>query len=847
MKNLKKKVALMLALVMMLSLVPTMNVFGILAPPGTPGDIALGAEVQINTGQLVGFVANTSGNQSYAQPGASFLEITLQNVGGTRGFNPIGTTGAAIVAPPVSGIDPAGSFWVVQNRTTLHVFLAHDDRAVLTALTPGALNIDLPAITADADDWNATITVRQGAGGTILYGPHGLFLAPEVPRGIEFTINEVQFGGGRLGVAFLNDLVLTERSIGSFEAGNYVAVSLLAPADYIWQNVTPALVTPNPTRDGASVVDSERLTHTDADGNVFPNRIMQIVIDPGTRIGGTMGRLAIEDLRLTAAPGVDPLPVQTLSVNARARAVNSFGPLVPTVGNDTLGNLGANATRWYNNIDVANRVVGGFTTTVTPDPAPMLTSGMPVAWSGTLRIQSNAPGSFMNDQHVFVDFNQPGITVVGARFQVRSADQDLLAWDHSNVRTYANEAHRDRIVVGNDRVRFTAENIQNYHDTTNRYIAMQFQLRIDPAFVAISGDTEIEATINMRGNYDDIDRVETIARVQDPITLSAEEPVEVSTVGDVFAFIPPTQVADVTVEETAVGALVSGQWLYVYVVPTINGRVLPNLFGSDVDFETNLRPTTTGRLTLQQGQRVPSAQLPDEFRGVPVFRFRVATASTGNEPGSITFTDNFVGGSLLHARLPDVDFTFVVAGPALTRGLATVDDVANRLNTDAGRMPYTTVIGTVGDRHVPDAELITPPPVGPGPRPVEAPEYYVFALTRDHVLPYDGSQAVVVDNGRPMVGLRFFGEEILGGDVDWVSADRTVIMNAIGAHGGNVSFTLVAGENTAQVSIRGETPDTRPVSGIRTIGGRNFIPLSAVSQIFGFGVTEVNGTWYITE
>jgi hypothetical protein len=779
-------------MVMILSLMP-MNVFGITNPANLPNtanaSLIPSPAAVFNPAALDGFVLGMGTN-------ASYIDVTISNIGADSGFQATPITGIAID----SG-DFAGSVWHRTSFTTARIYLSTGAMGVLFAATPGAVAVELPTIGVvagrEGDSWNATLTMAFGS--RTLFGPSRLFSnpPPTAQLGVNFAITPVTFGGGSLPEANLNALTITELHQGSF--GTNLVVELQAPQDYTWADAGAVAVLNN-SRTFANIAARAVTT-------VNERSILTLTISPGAAVLGAIGRLEVTGLRFTPDNN-QVLPVADLGVRIRS-------------GNTTSAIAGGR-DNWNADPTVAHRRVGGFTTTIVQDPIPLLNSGLASGWnSGTISITSNAPGSFMNNQHVFIDFNQPGVEVVGARYRIQSVGGSWSGWTDSGA----------NIAVFEDRVRITATGIE--HNTANRVIEIQFNLRIDPGFVAATGATTINALVNMRGNYDDINREMTVARVRDPIAVVDEDPVAINTVGDVFAFIPPTKVADVTIEEAAVGLLETGRWLYVYVVPTINGRLLPNLFGSDIDFETSLTPKTTGGISLDRGQRVPLANLSEEWRGVPVYRFRVNQLSrTPIGPATITFTDNYVGGSLLHARLPEVEFTFVIAGNAVTNAVAGATAPHN-LDVIEGRMPYTVVVGTIAETEA-DAPFTGQPPQGPGN---QLPQLGAALFT----LP-----AASMQNG--MIGLAAFAaalEELTGVDANpGFEATATEVFgwfSGINASGQLVKLTVAQGATLAERDING-VPGTVRIDAPINIGGNMFVPVSTITNAFGYASRTVNGT-----
>ncbi|MCL2603934.1 MAG: hypothetical protein FWD90_05605 [Defluviitaleaceae bacterium] len=814
MKNLKKKVALLLAVVMMLSLMP-MNVFGFTNPSNR---LLTNDEGSLTTLQLVINPALLNGFRTGNTAGVSnHIEITLTGRGGDTGFSLASTniTGAAI-----TGGDFAGAQWHLVDRTTVRINLP--EMGLLTNPTAGAVTILMPNISwpegRESSDWNAQVTARFGE--TVLYtGRVFTNLPPAGVHGVNFTIDPVLFGGGVQTVANLRNLTLAERNVGSFGAdGGTLTVRLFAPADYEWQapgtNVT--LQSNNLTRSGATLTSATR--NPVVSEVALGNNVMQLTINVGNRIGTSLGQIVVEGLRLVASIS-NPRPVEDLNVRMRAQT---------TVG----GGLTSNEDRWNANPLVAQRRVGGFTTTVIPETAPLLDSGLSDGFnSATISIASNAPGSFMVNQHVFVDFNQPGVEVIGARYRIFTT-ADGRPGANDGWTSASNEVIVD---PEGDRVRITTGNTGN--TTANRTMEIQFELRIAPGIVARDAVESVTASLNMRGNYDDINRNLTVARVRDPIALSADTPVAVSTIGDVFGFIPPTAVADVTIDEAAVGLLEAGQFLYVYVIPTINGRVLPNLFGSDIRFDLDPVPTTTGNLRLSRVQR--DRNVGTDFTGIQVHRFRVDEESRGSTPGTITFTGIEIGGSLLHARLPEVEFVFVVSGNAVADTVPA--GTTHRLNHDDGRMPYSVVVATIAETE-PDTPHTNEPPAQPPVQPpaqppvVEPPVVNEPArLTVDTAQRNSAGQPIFITSGNDtLVNLRgLFADVVPNGTV--IRGDRVSTFSAPHANGPMINIIIPDGDTPAVRSAGLLEPTAIVASyGFVAIDGTWYVPMSVFTSLLGY-------------
>lgn len=701
--------------------------------------------------------------------GAGFT-LTLPNNHGANVFmaegSPLGglVPEAGTTTPGAVGITLTGGSPGNIDRGGFDWRMNHPARPVQgptpTGLQGLELQITLPLMNINSSE--VTVAVRDQAGRTLVPAQPLFDVAQAVDFGVNFAFGGVHHFGDWGGVS-LAHLTLTERGRGSFDTGlgGTFWLTLRAPDHYNWAPIPigdMAISSPNYSRVDLDIVDQEVV-----------GRDLRIQIDPGEYatgpLGQRIGQLRISGLRLN--PTIDALPTGNISL-----PYVWVGP----AGNREVG-------RWRaTGVHVATRGIRDLGLEIS-GAVPTLYSGQRAGWdttSSVIQLATAAPGSFITNPTVVVDLNQPGVAITGVQWRWARVGTDQPGW--------GGYAHGDQAATGNTgrgqwtggadawqlvgagnwhmtpgMARFDVPRIATHNVHHNAVLQFRLQLNVVAGFVFEHDLDVIDATVTVHGTRDRIDETVTIANIKDPITISADEPVAVTPVGDVLGFIPPTRVADVTIEETAFGRLRAGDFIYVYAVPTIGGTAAhfhPSIAFGDLGFVTSMTPTITGGdLRLSRGTPVPVGVQYRPFTenpNLPLYRFRVDRASnTTTGPSTITFTNNVISGSVWN--VPGMEFTFVVAGNALDR------------NTGAGvslarPTPYHAVIGYVPGDHpgAPGDAEEEPGDVEPDPI-LTVP---TVEVERDAVNTVGGPVFVEL-NGQTWVNLRGLVENIPGGTVGW--------------------------------------------------------------------------------
>ena len=715
---------------------------------------------------------------------------------------------------------------------------------------PPAMNqLILPRVDIDTNAATLRVQVR-GAVGNLLPATQFLHLPTDVAQqGVIFNIDPITFGDW--GVAALADLHITERQRGTFAnsgftgegnvfVGNWILLELLAPFGYTWVNRNVEVLS-NGTRTGGAVGGTIAITGDHREANFFEGRErLTLWINTGVYETGPVGeanpgRITLRGLQLQ--PGTGALPEATdLTVRAR---------LLPQ-GND-------NATRyanWRGNLNIGSRAITGLAMTLSPSlsDVDVLDAGLASGWdtTGIIRISTTAPGSFINNPTIVLETVSPGVQIRGVRWRTYDAGEtNLPSWNAQTIPILLDQVRTENLHLTETSVRIDTD----AHSTTrNRVVDIQLDVRVDPGFE----DDVVDVNVTVHGHRDLTNQIISIANVRDPFILSANEVTTINPVGDVFGFIHPTPLGDVTFEEAAVGRLVAGRFLYVAVVPTFGGgNFFPLTALMDVGFTTSLTPTITGPgdLLLGRGQRVPFNQVPDEFPDVPVYRFRVDRAtSAARGSNTITFTNNMLSGTGIW-NVPGMEFSFIVGGNAVANavvGPVGIDPVQtnNQSRFHVAPMPYSVTIanvpGELGEATPPapgqPGDDNEGPGVGPGPGPGPdlqplAPAFSISPTQRDV-----GNELILIPHGgRTFVSLRGLGEIIdpVFGLVNWNSETRVATFVIDNAHGVEVSVTLSPNPAYHRVTSGGQTLPAANF-GFVNLDGRWAVDVVTVASLYGF-------------
>jgi hypothetical protein len=853
MKNLKKKVALLLAVVMMLSLLP-MNVFGAgtITPVATPGPGGTFNDIVawIDLTQLRGL--ETSGNSLTAtvelstiawgsQPdGVNFIPFTEAD--NTRALTVV--TSAAV---GLTGEFTANFFRANATTGILQIGWTNGTSTQIPMAFSGMIGIPMPAINVEgwAVEPTPTIRVNHAARGDLVPATPIVLQTGQQPAVSFHMGSAVAFG--EFGAVTVPNLTIREVRRGSFAAGatvgsegplfgvdglntnawGVVQLRLLAPAGYLWGGAASIRGT-NGTFPSAEVTDQGP-----ADYFIYGRHAKVVTVHSGPRAGGLagvpVGEFAIGGL--TLIPTQEAAQAATLNIDA---AFGRLAGTTPTTYAWTHRNAGAMSRYSADNLRVGERSVPGFTITTVGDT-------LATAWAGTgtgfntnaINIISDAPGTWLTSVPVTVEVNHPGVEIFEVRWQYRAAHESFDQWGSFTTHRQGANPTANGTVVTPTMARIVPTNVVNA--TANRRLFIQLALRVNPEFAVDL--SEVMATVTVIGL---VNRTVTVpvSQIKYPVSVEASSVVTLPIHGDVLGFIPPTVLPNVTVTETEAGRLGTNSWIYVAVVPTVDGKILTDPL-SQLNFSTNLniRANVTGSLSLRNGERVNNFNQSGatNFPNVPVYRFFIERASSGT-PSTITFTANTLSGPFFN--VPGVEFNFVVGGNALTHAVRPVAPVGYVAPADIGQsrfdvspMPFSAVVAQfAGEAPTGDVE----PPSQQGPSTPEP----VFAVSTIDL----ASNGVPVIGPGGMVNLRGLVERIaLANGLDPQLAvtfvDGVAAFSAPHANGGNVTIQIV--NNVATVLIGGQL--TPLVVGNTLIDGSWYVPMATFGILFGYMGSTANG------
>jgi hypothetical protein len=525
---------------------------------------------------------------------------------------------------------------------------------------------------------------------------------------------------------------------------------------------------------------------------------------------------------------------------------------------------GRNEDRYRANVLVGRRASAGLNLTVEGDLPERITGAVGYdqfgnnPWSAPIRLAETVPGAWDTGTGMIlsqINFNTvtPGVRIAAVQARISQANGNMAGWGglpynnrminiwrdargtnsllefadlHNTYQGFSAGAWNETAVqMGLARI------IPGQHNP--RTLEIRFRFEIEPGYEANVGR---EVQIAVSGTALDaigpnVERTLTVANARDPVTVERTGNVSEAIVSGMMNLLEPTPISNFVLTENYAGALRAGQ--------TIDVVLAGGLGVFDANLSAPVATVAPGtNLRLTGPVPIPNVDIGGVNR--VVYRFTVATQTFGDQRGEITFGNMNVAGGFI---LPSVPYYLSIRGNAIA---ANADNFPGTLAYHDAAIVFSAfdldyVHGVGGD----DTQIGTPgtgggvaPPAGP-----QAPAEYFVSLSRMSQL--DGNPAVTTNNGRVYVALRYFAN-LIGGDVDWVRPNAFI--NALNASGSNVSATFTEGVGTASVSIAGGEPSDRPVAGVTNIGGRIFVPLNALSQIFGFGLTqEINGTWYVTQ
>jgi hypothetical protein len=718
-----------------------------------------------------------------------------------------------------------------------------------------AFTLDLVILTQGGgvnDHHYHPVTIRLAAGNlTTVLGDAGV----SIDMGSTVFIDHVNWSSPQN----VSNITFTERRAGELSNGNQPLarrmLHLEAPVGYEWTM-------------GSTVGVQFRgaFVHSDTTASV--------VIVPVNRNGiiYSVAQITLPAGNVTRQTGLAGIGFGSFNITGlsmRPEAPNNIPIIIegPKHGRIALLGGASHVTDWTpagawtrENVEMINQNISGVIITSTVGSEATLRSGTRLApvgganearnWnSATLRIAERGRGTFLPRFSFETQILTPGVTVNAAQWRLVWADnfEEVAGW--TSV-----EAHQ--ISQNGRTVIFSIDN------TTSRAraiaVEVRYRLHVEPNFAARHGNTDVDVQIlgvsAPHQAYVTRDEIRTIARIWDPISLSGNAP-SFNVGAGVMAVAVNQELGDVTITETREGALLQDSFIDVFLVATLGGFIetAALTWGQSWFFRTNTTGFLQGtnNLRLQPVGATPSSDLPANVSNG--FRFRVIRPSSGGA-GSVTFTDNFLTGSMMNH--PEIQFVLSVAGPAVTQNAFVAAD-ATPVNLLIP-MPYTVIIGEAVQA---DQGFGDPGPVTGGGTPggttgggttggnnLPAPLAFVGGRNEER------NGAPLFTTHESVSGLLMQIGEFTGlvNNAQGFTIDNPATLNGrtaviqVWTKAGGIGVLRVnidTGEGTYQFD--GGTPVSIPTQPPVIIGGRLFIPLSTISDTFGYAVMQDNGSFVI--
>jgi hypothetical protein len=593
----------------------------------------------------------------------------------------------------------------------------------------------------------------------------------------------------------------------------------------------------------------------------------------GYNWSGTPSVRALEGTAFTAVAGTvantsDTVRTVTITGITRATGLQGLGTgsieitglqLIPQVGTvivpgDLSGavRMGASAGiaevtagEWSRGFVIARQELSGVTITrvpvAVPMPAPLFVRsgirnpGWDTNRPNNITITENGVDTLLRNFSFLVELNQPGVQFASVEWRTYGVGiTDLSAtnpsWNGGAANNVTISEDGKRAVLG----------VAIGNNTERRVIELRFQLNTEPNFVGRMDENAVTVNINgVAARHTHITAQDVvIATVRDPITLAADDPVEVALGTDLIGVTINQQLANATVTERAAGELKVGENIDVFLVPTLGGTsfAVPLGWGGQLQFTTRtatiegtngLRLVYVGAISRDDTTNAP-------YNATNGFRFRVVRASTGDSGGSFDIINNFIVGSMFNH--PELQFELVLAGNAITgnRLRAQQNATPGVVIDNPVSEPYMIPIGVVS-QEAPDMIGIGVQPPSQGPNQLPGLGAALFTLP-----------AASMQNG--MIGLAAFAaalEELTGVDAnpgfEATATDVFGWFSGINASGQLVKLTVTQGATLAERDING-VPGTVRIDAPINIGGSLFVPVSTITNAFGYASRTNNGT-----
>lgn len=882
MKNLKNKVALLLAFVMMFALVP-MNVFG--SPINAT---VFNQHIRLNDNDTAREVfTDITVHFTLTHDMLAVTDAALTTIGGIAGQAPmtlrvqgVAEAGATEISNiRLSSIDPATGLPAtvistggdLVGTTTNRNAVALDRAALLPFVGQRVmLQFDGAAVHRGAtfevfvDRATSFNTALETYVVTPLRVIDPAYIARPVAAqgGFSFTAggpNHLrQFPTGTYSPQDghnIAQLRITERQAGNFTTQDYWLVRLEAPAGYRFFLNSPSLSLNNVYASAASdalvPVNGFMLRNLDNVSGINENdprwnRVVTFEVSSADFVGdrvlpGGAGQLNINGLRLVPQVG-QVVFARDLPVRVDVSGTNT------TPGSGTFLGQRVTAEHFYGSPVPAVQSLVGIQIAVA-EAVNVRTGVEAGVWTAPITIYEMGVNTFLDAISLTVTIDNPDVVITGARFHAHNQG------NREGGRAAANTPRRRAYVedwninAAGNRADFTVETRWDGNLGNRRAVEIELQL----ASVAnhVGRDVPSQVLVNVSGvvsNDGQLNHVRSahVANLFDPIELSATAPANIPFGIHVIDVAMNNQLADVTLTETAAGRLAQGSEIDVFLVPTFNGVPL-NLavgIGGNQGMVFNTTRFLEGDNNLRL--RAAAGAAGQITTGLPEYaiggiRFIVERASTGG-PGSVTFTNNTLFGPMWN--MPGIAFEFVVGGRAVSEH-PYIQTPGNTLPVVP--MPYSVIVAQLYDMAPPVGDDTRRPEGegGPGTGPVvTAPEVY-HASFFANALNENGVRAITTRGGEQFISLRFFADfALVGGNVNWVRQTQTGMIAGDDAQGRLVTMEVTYNTPGARVTIGGET-ENRSLPTMFVENETFYVPISAIQHIFGFSLRLVDGVWYV--
>lgn len=848
MRNLKKKVAFLLAFVMVLSLVP-MNVFGARVFP-------VSTSPAYNTWQnfTVEFNANILNG---LRPDVSPVLITFElggipdwamnenwgfRLGGHNGLGPVPT-----VSHNLEGITMEMS---QMGARGLLLTVTSTSPAAIAATGSQMVTVNFSAILGGGDVADAHITAIVANTEHVIINQARLARFPAagftVAAGDAPTFNEV---------LRVPAITITERSAGEFMAlavDDIVTLRLQAPEGYVWRRnlMGVAFQVDNPRVQGYMAALHGHNFVNDVTTGATNVLSLQVRLTERGTVTGLPGAIRLRGLFLMPMTGAATVG----GVGVNVRVGRSLAELQGTgTGSWEALSGGERDRRTAGNVTVGNRstdVQGAGYVTVRrmQDNPATIRSGVSAGldslapWHATIRVTESIYGAWDTGLTLSrLDINLPAGARV-AHAQVAFTDNAYhtewggainlprVTGDVAGIEIPAGSAFGTAAVggiTGNGRtVSVYLPRITGEPGSGNRrMVEVRIRLEAGAAYVSATGRDNITATVSGTAlNRLSGDDTVVVANVFDPVTVELAGPKANVIDTDHLGLVSVAALSDIVITETAGGRLNPGQFINIGTADTgiaflpLEVTGWPGIIVEGID----------GNPTILAASVHWNANAHGE--GKAGWQIRIDRRSASDNPGRIIIPGVGLAGTMIDVPLFDYDLR--------VRGNA----IAGLGDLGGGTGDYRLQVITFEDTHRESVVVEEPPaqqpPVQQPPAVAEQP--IVATINMGAASLHGVDNPIIERDGRVYLALRVFAEEIAAAQgvaafIDNFRDDANRVVSSItapNAEGRSTTLVSTVGLSTASVNMNASFI-TAPIN----VGGRKFLPLSAFATVFGYNIT----------